>query len=62
MMALGAIVWFVSLLASVATIALTFGNIEITHMFPEGKRWWHFWSRLGALALFAGVVLIHPFH
>jgi hypothetical protein len=61
MQALLTIVWFLSLLISVDLIFVFVGFSGMTQMFPEGKRWWHFPVQLLTLAIFAAVVLFHPF-
>jgi hypothetical protein len=61
MSALLAIGWAAGLLASIAGIYLTWGNAQLVSMFPEGWRWWMPWTRFLALAVFAAIVLIHPF-
>lgn len=62
MTALIAIGWAVALLFAVGTLQLTLGDWQLTNMFPEGKRWYHPFGRLLAMALFAAVVLANPFN
>lgn len=59
--ALGHILWFVGMVASVFAVLVTVGDLGLTNMFPEGQRWWQWPSRVAALALFAAFVLFHPF-
>lgn len=61
MSALIGIAWAFGVLVSSLLIYMTWGNIMLVQMFPEGRRWWMPWSRLAALCVFAVVVLFHPF-
>lgn len=53
--------WFVALLVSIWLVFVLVGSRGLTTMFPEGRRWWHLPLQLASLALFAVVVLFHPF-
>lgn len=55
------ILWLIALIISIVIIWNTIGNIGLYEMFPEGRRWWHNWTELGSLVIFAIVVLNHPF-
>ena len=61
MTALVAIGWAAATVVSIILIGATWGNIMLVAMFPEGHRWWMPWSRIATLALFAVLVLLHPF-
>jgi hypothetical protein len=55
------IAWFVVLLVSINLIYSTIGIHYMVSFFPEGKRWYQLPLQLVTLALFATVVLYHPF-
>jgi hypothetical protein len=61
MIAVYAITWFAGLLVSTALLHFTFGNAMLVSMFPEGRRWWFWPSRIAAMLVFAGLVHLHPF-
>lgn len=61
MPALRGVLWGAALVFSSFLTAVAFGKLELVAMFPEGGRWWHGPLRLLALAIFAAVVLSHPF-
>jgi len=61
MSSLFAIAWFLMLCMSIFAVFHVIGFSGLTRMFPEGKRWWHLPVQLASLAVFAAVVLNHPF-
>lgn len=61
MQALMAIGWFVGLIISIGIIRIFSENAGMCRMFPEGFRWWTVPAELASYALFAAVVLFHPF-
>lgn len=56
-----AIGWAVALAVSVMAIFALVGMHGMVSFFPEGRRWWQLPAQLLSLALFAAVVLNHPF-
>jgi len=61
MSAVIAILWFLALLASVQLVFWCCGVRGLVQMFPEGNRWWILPACFASLAVFAVVVLLHPF-
>ena len=55
------VAWIVALVVAIeiVMIALAYGGLLL--MFPKQRRWWQLPAELAALALFAAVVLNHPF-
>lgn len=62
MTTLFAISWAGAMLFAALLIYMTWGNIMLVQMFPEGQRWWMPWSRLASITVFAAIVLVHPFN
>lgn len=62
MEALKVIGWLLMLCASMYAVFLFVGISALCNMFPEGKRGWHLPVQLVSLAVFAAVVLNHPFN
>lgn len=61
MNALYVIIWFIVLLASILAVFEFVGMRTMVNFFPEGRRWWQFPAQIASLAVFAAVVLNHPF-
>lgn len=61
MVALKIIGWFVLLLLSIAAVFNLVGMRLMVGYFPEGRRWWMLPAQLLSLAVFAAIVLFHPF-
>jgi len=61
MNAITAIGWFIALIVSIMCIFSMVGMHGMVSFFPEGRRWWQFPVQLASLALFAVVVINHPF-
>lgn len=61
MQALYTIGWFLALVVSILAVFKLVSMAGLTMMFPEGRRWWHLPMQAIALAVFAVVVLCHPF-
>lgn len=55
------IVWLGLLLVSICGVFVTVGMRSMVAFFPEGWRWWQTPLQLIMLAVFAAVVLNHPF-
>ena len=55
------IIWFIALLISIASIFEFVGMSALTDFFPEGRRWWQLPVQFLTLAIFAVLVLVHPF-
>jgi hypothetical protein len=56
-----AIGWAFALIVSVWVVFQTVGLARMVAFFPEGRRWWMFPAQIASLALFAIIVLKHPF-
>lgn len=54
------ILWFIGIIFSILLIFEFIGYNDLTRMFPEGHRPWHFWAQIGSLAFFATLVHFHP--
>lgn len=61
MSSLFALNWFLMLCVSVVAVFQLIGISSAVSLFPEGRRWWHFPAQIASLAIFAAVVLNHPF-
>jgi len=61
MIAIVIILWFIGLCISIISIYSFIGYNGLCQMFPEGRRWWHPLRELGALGIFATIVINHPF-
>ncbi len=55
------ILWLIILFASMRAVWTYVGLSYMVNMFPEGRRWWLFPVQLLTMAVFAVVVLYHPF-
>jgi drug/metabolite transporter superfamily protein YnfA len=55
------VVWFLVLLFSMHLVFEVVGLRRMVQFFPEGRRWWMLPAQLVSLAIFAAVVLNHPF-
>jgi len=56
-----AIGWAILLPLSMFAVFELIGMNGLVRMFPEGRRWWQFPAQLTALAVFAAIVINHPF-
>jgi hypothetical protein len=56
-----AIGWFIAILISIAAIFHLVGMRTMVAFFPEGWRAWQLPAQLASLAVFAAIVLNHPF-
>lgn len=61
MAALFTILWFIALIVSVLSVFHFIGMSGLVNMFPEGRREWMLPAQLLSLAVFAAIVLNHPF-
>ena len=61
MTALLTIIWFIGLILSILGVFHFVGMSGLVNMFPEGRRSWMLPAQLLSLAVFAAVVINHPF-
>jgi hypothetical protein len=53
-------IWLVVFVFSIMLLFHFIGIARLTDMFPEGRRWWHIWAQLSAIAFYTIIVLINP--
>lgn len=56
-----AIVWFLLLAFSILSVFELVGMRSMVNFFPEGRRWWQLPAQLVSLAIFAAIIINHPF-
>jgi len=56
-----AICWFLMLAVSILSVFELVGMRSMVNFFPEGRRWWQFPAQFLSLAVFAAIVINHPF-
>ena len=61
MSSLYAIGWLLLLAVSTLSVFELVGMRLMVNFFPEGRRWWHLPTQLVSLAIFAAIVINHPF-
>jgi drug/metabolite transporter superfamily protein YnfA len=61
MSSLYAIGWFLLLAVSILSVFELVGMRTMVNFFPEGRRWWQLPAQLVSLAIFAVIVISHPF-
>lgn len=61
MSGLYAIGWFLLLAVSILSVFELVGMRSMVSFFPEGRRWWQLPAQLASLAIFAAIVINHPF-